>query len=151
MALTITNSSGATVMTAVTPLNVLVGGVYYLKRLKVESPLRKITIDSSPSVNGSFAQDFGDHSWPITGGSVMLVDSSEANLLAAFEIFAGLIKHQIGMTLSMDNETASPFANCVCTGFELYRRLPPDKRKVIPNGNGTFRCCIDIDFVQLSK
>lgn len=149
MAFTIVNSASSTVLTAATPLDLAVG-IYYFKRCKVDSVSRKITIDSSPSANGSFAQDFGDCCWSISGGSILISGSSESDCKAAFQTLAANIKQQIGLTLSIPNENLSPFTNCVCTAFELMRRS--DGRICVPNDDGmSFRSYVMMEFVQLSR
>ena len=149
MAFTITNAASATVLTAATPLS-LAAGTYYFKRCKVDSVQRKVLVDSSPTMAGAFAQDMGDMCWPITGGSILISDTSEANIKTTFTTLGLAIKQQIGLTLSIPNESASPFANCVCTAFELMRRS--DGRIVVPNGDGTtFRAYVAMEFIQLSR
>ncbi len=153
MAFIVKDRDGATLLTLTVPLDIRTAGRYYVKRCKVDSPNRKITIDSSPSANGSFAQDFDDHSWPISGGSMAIVGSSESDVRATFESDAANIKGQIGLELTIPNQTNySSYPNCVCTAFELMRRPPPDLRTVIPNeGATTFRAYVAMEFVQLSK
>lgn len=155
MAFTITNAANTQVLVAATPLS-LAAGVYYFKRCKVDSVQRKVLIDSSPTMAGAFAQDFGDMCWPITGGSLLISDTSEQNVKDSFTAYALSIKQQIGLTLSIPNQSAqpfpgtSPFLNCVCTAFELMRRS--DGRIVVPNGDGTtFRAYVAMEFVQLSR
>lgn len=157
MAFTIKDVSGDTLIVGTYPM-AFSTNVYYCKRCKVDAPNRKVTVDSSPTVDGSFAQDFGDHSWPITGGSLMFVGPSEADIRKSFEDYAALIKQQIGLTLTIPNQNVSgstpedkDYPNCVCTAFELLRRPAPDMRTVIPNDNGSFRAFVAMEFVQLSK
>ncbi len=146
-----------TILTGTTPL-ALTAGTYYLKRCKVDSVSRKVTIDSSPGANGSFAFDFGDCCWMISGGTLLLVGATQAAVRKLFEGYAVLIKQQIGLTvvipdqdLTGSNPTNKSYSNCVCTGFELLRRPPPDSRIVIPNDDGTFRAFVAMEFVQLSQ
>lgn len=158
MSFAILDINDQTLLTGTTPL-AMTSGTYYLKRCKVDSVSRKVTIDSSPGVDGSFAQDFGDHSWMITGGTLMIVSTSEMLVRTQFATYAPLIKQQIGLTLIIPNEkntAGNPdnqtYTNCVCTAFELMRRPHPDLRTVIPNGDGsTYRAYVAMEFVQLSK
>ena len=151
MAFTITSSASALLLTGATPLVMTSAGVYYFKRCIVQGRRRKITIGSSPSAVGSFVQDFDDHSYPITGGSIMLIGADEASIKTAFASYEALISQQVGLSLSIPNENSgSAFANCVNTMFELWRR--PDGRIVTPNGDGSlFRAYISMEFIQLSK
>lgn len=153
MAFTIVDGDGDTVLTGATPLDLTNAGTYYLKRLKVGAPNRKIAIDSSPSAKGSFVQDFDDHSYPIMGGSLAIVGSSEAAVKATFESYALLIKSQIDLTLTIPNETGT-YPNCVNMEFDLIR-FPGNNQNggqlVKPNDNGTFRAYVQMDFIQLSK
>lgn len=149
MSFGILDSSNNVLAVGIVPLD-LAAGVYYFKRCKVDSVQRKITIDSSPSANGSFAQDFGDCCWPITGGSLLISGTSEADCKASFQTMCALVKNQIGLTVQIPNESLSPFRNCVCTAFELMRR--PDGRICVPNDDAmTFRAYVAMEFVQLSR
>lgn len=148
MALTISNSGG-TLLTAATPIDLTEAGTYYFKRIKTGGVKRKITIDTSPSARGSFVQDFDDASWPLTGGSIIINASSEAECKSAFESYSNVVSQQIGLTVE-STELPSNYAHCVNTSFEIVRR--GDGRMVIPNGDGTlFRMYVDMEFVQLSK
>ncbi len=158
MSFAILDINDQTLLTGTTPL-AMTAGTYYLKRCKVDSVSRKVTIDSSPGTQGSFAQDFGDHSWMISGGSLMIVSTSEMLIKVQFETYQALIKQQIGLTLVIPNQkntAGNPdnqtYTNCVCTAFELMRRPMPDSRIVIPNGDGsTYRAFVAMEFVQLSR
>ena len=150
MAFIIENSNGDTLLTGATPLDMTTGGVYYFKRCKFGSPRRKIAIDSSPSAKGSFAQDFDDHSWPITGGSILLNSSSVTTIKQLYESYSLLIANQIGLELTIPDGVSATYPNCVCTMFEAVRR--PDGRTVVPNGDGSlYRMYIEMEFLQLSK
>ncbi len=152
MAFAIVNSAGSTVLTATTGFSLATGN-YYFHRCKVDSCKRKVTIDSTPGAGGSFAQDFGNMWWTISGGSLLICNTTEAACKSTFEAFAVLIKEQIGLTLTIPNENGTSggtYPNCVCTAFEIIRF--PDGRIVKPNGNGaTFRCVVQMEFVQLSQ
>ena len=151
MAFTITNSAGSPVLTADAGFS-LAAGTYSFHRCKVDSCDRKVTVDSSPGAGGAFAQDFGNLWWPISGGSLLICAASEAVCKSTFEAFAVLIKKQIGLSLTIPNEAGTSggvYPNCVNTAFEIIRF--PDGRIVKPNGNSTFRCVVQMEFVQLSQ
>ena len=152
MAFTIVNAAGSTVLTATSGF-ALTAGTYYFHRCKVDSCDRKVTLDSTPGAGGGFAQDFGDLWWPISGGSLLICNTSEAACKSTFEAYAALIKKQIGMTLTLPNENGTSggtYPNVANTAFELIRF--PDGRIVKPNGNGsTFRCVVQMEFIQLSQ